>query len=169
MSGTISRRRLPAGLAALGAGAASSRSARADTAALEAAAPSWSPDGKSIAFLGRSGKDAERYNTSNVFVMEARAGAALNLAFTDVRQMDEIENHRQQQKDHAKCEVRHLHRIRAVRAGLGKVLENEKAADQRPDRGADGIETLRQIQPARGGSLRAEDRDVRIGRDLEHG
>jgi len=45
-------------------------------AALEAAAPSWSPDGKSIAFLGRSGKDAERYNTSNVFVMEARAGAA---------------------------------------------------------------------------------------------
>ena len=26
--------------------------------------------------MGRSGKDAERYNTSNVFVMEARAGAA---------------------------------------------------------------------------------------------
>ena len=43
-------------------------------AALEAAAPSWSPDGKSIAFLGRSGKDAERYNTNNLFVMEARAG-----------------------------------------------------------------------------------------------
>jgi dipeptidyl aminopeptidase/acylaminoacyl peptidase len=43
--------------------------------ALEASAPSWSPDGKWIAFLGRSGKDAERYNTSNVFVMEARAGA----------------------------------------------------------------------------------------------
>jgi dipeptidyl aminopeptidase/acylaminoacyl peptidase len=45
-------------------------------AALEAASPSWSPDGKWIAFMGRSGKDAERYNTSNVFVMEARAGAA---------------------------------------------------------------------------------------------
>jgi dipeptidyl aminopeptidase/acylaminoacyl peptidase len=44
-------------------------------ASLEAASPSWSPDGKSIAFLGRSGKDAERYNTSNLFVMEARAGA----------------------------------------------------------------------------------------------
>jgi dipeptidyl aminopeptidase/acylaminoacyl peptidase len=44
-------------------------------AALEAAAPSWSPDGKSIAFLGRSGKDAERYNTNNLFVMEARVGA----------------------------------------------------------------------------------------------
>ena len=44
-------------------------------ATLEASAPSWSPDGKSIAFLGRSGKDAERYNTNNLFVMEARAGA----------------------------------------------------------------------------------------------
>jgi dipeptidyl aminopeptidase/acylaminoacyl peptidase len=42
---------------------------------LEAASPSWSPDGKWIAFMGRSGKDAERYNTSNVFVTEARAGA----------------------------------------------------------------------------------------------
>jgi dipeptidyl aminopeptidase/acylaminoacyl peptidase len=42
---------------------------------LEASAPSWSPDGKWIAFMARSGKDAERYNTSNVFVMEARAGA----------------------------------------------------------------------------------------------
>ena len=45
-------------------------------AALEAAAPSWSPDGKWIAFMARSGKDADRYNTSNIFVMEARAGAA---------------------------------------------------------------------------------------------
>jgi dipeptidyl aminopeptidase/acylaminoacyl peptidase len=44
-------------------------------ATLEAGAPSWSPDGKSIAFLGRSGKDAERYNTNNLFVVEARAGA----------------------------------------------------------------------------------------------
>ena len=44
-------------------------------AGLEAASPSWSGDGKWIAFLGRSGKDAERYNTSNVFVMEARTGA----------------------------------------------------------------------------------------------
>ncbi len=43
---------------------------------LEAAAPAWSADGKWISFLGRSGKDAERYNTSNVFVVEARAGAA---------------------------------------------------------------------------------------------
>jgi dipeptidyl aminopeptidase/acylaminoacyl peptidase len=45
-------------------------------AVLEAASPSWSPDGKWIAFMGRSGKDAERYNTSNLFVMEARPGAA---------------------------------------------------------------------------------------------
>jgi dipeptidyl aminopeptidase/acylaminoacyl peptidase len=46
----------------------------ADT--IEAASPTWSPDGKSIAFLGKEGKDAERYNTWNVYVMEARAGAA---------------------------------------------------------------------------------------------
>ncbi len=43
---------------------------------LEAASPTWSPDGKSIAFLGKEGKDAERYNTWNVYVIEARAGAA---------------------------------------------------------------------------------------------
>ena len=42
---------------------------------IEAAAPSWSPDGGSIAFLGRQGKDAERYNIWNVYVIEARAGA----------------------------------------------------------------------------------------------
>ena len=44
-------------------------------ASLEAAAPSWSPDGQRIAFLGRSGENADRYNTSNVFVMDARPGA----------------------------------------------------------------------------------------------
>ena len=44
-------------------------------AALEASSPSWSDDGKWIAFLGRSGKDWERYNTNNLFVMEAKAGA----------------------------------------------------------------------------------------------
>ena len=38
------------------------------------ASPSWSPDGQWIAFLGKEGKDAERYNTWNVYVMEARTG-----------------------------------------------------------------------------------------------
>ncbi len=42
---------------------------------IEVAAPSWSPDGQSIAFLGKEGKDSERYNTWNVYVMEARTGA----------------------------------------------------------------------------------------------
>ena len=41
----------------------------------EAASPTWSPDGKWIAFMGKEGKDAERYNTWNVYVVEARAGA----------------------------------------------------------------------------------------------
>src|SRR3954469_3133049 len=43
---------------------------------LEIGPPSWSPDGASIAFMGKEGKDAERYNTWNVYVMEARAGAS---------------------------------------------------------------------------------------------
>jgi dipeptidyl aminopeptidase/acylaminoacyl peptidase len=42
---------------------------------LEVGTPSWSPDGKWIAFMGKEGKDAERYNTWNVYVVEARAGA----------------------------------------------------------------------------------------------
>jgi dipeptidyl aminopeptidase/acylaminoacyl peptidase len=46
---------------------------------LEASSPNWSPDGQSIAFLGKEGKDADRYDTWNVYVTEARAGAAPRL------------------------------------------------------------------------------------------
>jgi dipeptidyl aminopeptidase/acylaminoacyl peptidase len=43
---------------------------------LEIGPPTWSPDGKSVAFMGKEGKEAERYNTWNVYVMEARSGAS---------------------------------------------------------------------------------------------
>ena len=43
---------------------------------MEVASPAWSPDGKSISFLGKEGKDSDRYNIWNVYTMEARAGAA---------------------------------------------------------------------------------------------
>ena len=43
---------------------------------IEAASPTWSPDGQSIAFAGKEGKDGERYNTWNVYVTEAHPGAA---------------------------------------------------------------------------------------------
>lgn len=42
---------------------------------LEVGQPAWSPDGKSIAFMGKEGKAAERYNTWNVYVVEASSGA----------------------------------------------------------------------------------------------
>ena len=38
---------------------------------LEVGAASWSPDGRSIAFLGREGKEAERLNNWNVYAMGA--------------------------------------------------------------------------------------------------
>ena len=44
-------------------------------AKLEATAGSWSPDGQRIAFVALAGKDAERYNTGNIFVIDAKAGA----------------------------------------------------------------------------------------------
>jgi dipeptidyl aminopeptidase/acylaminoacyl peptidase len=42
---------------------------------LEVSSPIWSPDGQSIAFMGKEGKDAERYNTWNLYVIDARSGA----------------------------------------------------------------------------------------------
>ena len=75
----------------------------------------------------------------------------------------------QHHEDDAKNQIGNLDRFRPVRAGFGKVLKDQIAADQRPDGGADGIESLRQIQAAGGGSFRAENRHVRIGGDLQHG
>src|SRR5450759_2736534 len=38
-------------------------------------APCWSPDGKRIAFVSRRGPDPDRENNSDIFVVDARAGA----------------------------------------------------------------------------------------------
>jgi dipeptidyl aminopeptidase/acylaminoacyl peptidase len=42
---------------------------------VEASSPTWSPNGQSIAFLGKEGKDAERYNIWNLYVIDAQGGA----------------------------------------------------------------------------------------------
>ncbi|HMN08104.1 MAG TPA: S9 family peptidase [Gemmatimonadaceae bacterium] len=39
------------------------------------ASPRWSPDGTRLAFVSRRGSDADRENNSDIFVVEARAGA----------------------------------------------------------------------------------------------
>jgi dipeptidyl aminopeptidase/acylaminoacyl peptidase len=54
---------------------ATKRSDALTSETLEAASATWSPDGQSIAFLGKEGKEAERYNTWNVYMIEARTGA----------------------------------------------------------------------------------------------
>ena len=101
--------------------------------------------------------------------MFQRARPALNFAFADVRQMNKKENHRQHHEHDAEREIRHLDRVGTVRAGLGKVLVNQKTTDNRPDGGADGIKTLCQVQPGGSRFLRSKNGDVGIGGDLQHG
>ena len=109
-----------------------------------------------------------QYAQNDVRVFQG-ARARLNFPFAHVRQFDDIKHGRQRQKHQAKGEVRDFDRIRAVRTGSGKVLEDEVAADERAGGGADGIERLRQIQPARSSVLRPENSHVGVGRDLQHG
>ena len=56
-----------------------------------------------------------------------------------------------------------------VREFKDEELEDQEATDQRPDRRADGVEALRQVQPAGSGFLRTENGDIGIGCDLQHG
>ncbi|OAI43372.1 hypothetical protein AYO41_02010 [Verrucomicrobia bacterium SCGC AG-212-E04] len=121
-------------------------------------------DGDLAADVHEDGHDAEHH------VRKAQRGdAGLDFPLAHVREVHEKENHREDQEDDAEREIGHLDRLRAVRAGASKILEDEVATDQRPDGCADRVEALREIQPARGGALGAENGDIRIRRDLQHG
>jgi hypothetical protein len=98
-----------------------------------------------------------------------RSDLAFDLSPADVRQVNEEKNCGQDYEDPAECQIRHLDRIRPVRSGPGKVLEDQISPDQRPDGGADRIKSLRQIQPAGRGPLRSQDGHIRVGGNLQHG
>src|SRR6185312_9434351 len=85
--------------------------------------------------------DAQNY----VRIFE-RSGAALNFPFADVRQVDEKKDGGQHEKDDAESQIRNFDRFSAVRAAFREILINEIAANQRSNRGANGIETLSEVQ-----------------------
>src|ERR1035438_9261177 len=98
------------------------------------------------------------------------AGAGGNLIrIRESGHVGELEEHRQQHEGGGKAQVGNLHGVRAVGILMGEVGKDEKATDDRANGRAEGIEGLREIEPAGGGALRAEDRDIGIGRDLKHG
>src|SRR5437763_2584080 len=95
--------------------------------------------------------------------------AWLDSSFSDMGKVNEEENRREHGEDDAEREVRHLDRLRSMRAGSDEVLEDKVTADQRSQRRAERVESLSQVEPARGGPFRSQDGDVRISRDLQHG
>ena len=136
----------------------------AGDAGLPQKADDGAADGNLAADIHENGDDPE-YDM-RVF---QRAGALFGLAFTDVRQLDAEKDERDDDEDDAEREVRDLDRIRAVDIRFIEQLKDKIAAHQRSDCGADGIESLGQVQPAGCRAFRPEDGHIGIGGDLQHG
>ena len=114
-----------------------------------------------------------------------RADAPFDLFVAlELRQMGELDQHRQEQEHPGKNKIRQLHAERGHRqtgvredrlagcveqrgADLSEEMEHQIAADDGRDRGPERVERLRKVEPARRGFRLAEKRDVRICRDLE--
>ena len=56
---------------------ASRTSTQITTGDADDSSPAWSPDGKSLAFISAREPDAQRYDNTDVYVVEARAGATI--------------------------------------------------------------------------------------------
>jgi len=87
----------------------------------------------------------------------------------EIGQMNEPEDEGQQEKDPGEEEIGGFDGIGPMGVRLIEKFEDQIAADDRTDGGAQGVEGLAEIEAAGGSALGPQDCDVRIGRDLEHG
>ncbi len=97
------------------------------------------------------------------------------------RQLEAGDDYGQHHQHRGHDQVGQLHRLRVGQAfGLaqhgvalggagGRAAEDQVAAEQRRQGGADRVERLHQVEPRRGGVRVTDDRDVGIGRDLQQG
>ena len=86
----------------------------------------------------------------------------------EVGYIGEPEKNRQQHEDTRHAHIGNLRRRGAVRPRMVENRVHEVPGDLRTDRGAEGIDRLREIQSAGSSLLGTENGHIRVGRDLQH-
>ncbi|KAG1252537.1 hypothetical protein G6F65_017879 [Rhizopus arrhizus] len=134
--------------------------------------------------VAEDGQHAQAHVAMAQHVPHAAFAAGAPLHARNGGQAEHPDRDGQQEQRHCQAEVRQLHRLRFGRAvgqcfGLrqqGQLIlaawlrrEDQQAAEQRRQRGAQRVHRLRQGQPAGAGALVTEQRDIGIGRHLQHG